>query len=88
LFPTHSKPATPADSRSLAFKFLVDGWLTDRRPVAKTVYEWSRMVRRLEKYLDHDDARRLTGEDLVGWKGSMVEAGLRSKTIQDTKLAP
>ncbi len=88
LFPTHAKPATPADSRPLAFKFLVDGWSTERRPVAKTVYEWSRVVRQLEKYLGHNDARRLTGEDLVGWKGSMVETGLRPKTIQDAKLAP
>ena len=51
LFPTHSKPATPADTRPLAFKFLVDGWSTERRPVAKTIYEWSRVVRQLEEYL-------------------------------------
>ena len=82
LFPTHSKPATRADTRPLAFKFLVDGLSTERRPVAKTIYEWSPAVRQLEEYLGHSDARRLTGEDLVGWKGSMVEAGLRSKTIQ------
>jgi integrase len=88
LFPTHSKPAAPADTRPLAFKFLVDGWSTERRPVAKTIYEWSRVVRQLEEYLGHSDARRLTGEDLVGWKSSMVEAGLRPKTIQDAKLAP
>jgi hypothetical protein len=47
LFPVHSK--SPADTRPLTFKFLVDGWSTERRPVAKTVYEWSRVVRQLEK---------------------------------------
>src|ERR1700733_11548314 len=83
LFPAHSKSAAPADTRPLTFKFLVDGWSTERRPVAKTVYEWSRVVRQLEEYLGHSDARQLTGEDLVGWKSSMVEAGLRPKTIQD-----
>jgi integrase len=88
LFPTHSKSATPADIQPVAFKYLVDGWSAERRPVAKTVYEWSRVVRQLEEYLGHNDARQLTGEDLVGWKGSMVEAGLRPKTIQDAKLAP
>jgi integrase len=88
LFPVHSKSAAPADNRPLTFKFLVDGWSTERRPVAKTVYEWSRVVRQLEEYLGHSDARQLTGEDLVGWKSSMVEAGLRPKTIQDAKLAP
>jgi integrase len=86
LFPTGSK--APADAQPLSFKFLVDGWSTERRPVAKTVYEWSRVVRQLVEYLGSDDARSLTGEDLVGWKSSMVAAGLRPKTIQDAKLAP
>jgi hypothetical protein len=45
LFPAHSKSAAPANTRPLTFKFLVDGWSTERRPVAKTVYEWSRVVR-------------------------------------------
>ena len=67
---------------------LLKGWAAERRPVAKTVYEWSRVVRQLGEYLGHSDARRLTGEDMVGWKSSMVEAGLRPKTIQDAKLAP
>jgi integrase len=88
LFPAHSKPSTPAETLPLTFKLLVDGWSTERRPVAKTIYEWSRVVRQLEEYLGHSDARRLTGEDLVGWKSSMVAAGLRPKTIQDAKLAP
>jgi integrase len=67
---------------------LVKRWAAERRPVAKTLYEWSRVVRQLETYLGHDDARRLTGETLIDWKRSMVDAGLRSKTIQDSKLAP
>jgi site-specific recombinase XerC len=42
----------------------------------------------LEAYLGHSDVQRLTGENLIDWKRSMVEAGLRPKTIQDAKLAP
>jgi integrase len=67
---------------------LVKGWAAERRPVAKTQYEWSRVVRQLETYLGHDDALRLTGYTFIDWKRSMVDAGLRSKTIQDSKLAP
>jgi hypothetical protein len=67
---------------------LVKGWAAERRPVAKTQYEWSRVVRQLEAFLGHSDAQRLTGENLIDWKRSMVEAGLRPKTIQDAKLAP
>ena len=72
----------------MTFQELVDGWAAERRPVAKTVYEWSRVIRELEKHLGHSDAHRLTLEDLVEWKRSMVAAGLRSKTIQGSKLTP
>jgi site-specific recombinase XerC len=46
------------------------------------------VVRQLAEFLGHDDAKRVTTENLIGWKQSMVEAGLRPKTIQDAKLAP
>src|SRR5882757_5624233 len=80
---------SPIISRQpVEFKRLVDGWAAERRPVAKTKYEWSRVVRQLEGYLGHSDADRLTAENLIDWKNSMIEAGLRPKTIQDAKLAP
>jgi integrase len=71
-----------------AFSDLVDGWAKERRPVAKTIYEWSRVVKQLAAFLKHDDARALTGDDLVRWKEAMLTEGLRPKTIQDAKLAP
>jgi integrase len=79
---------TSAAKPPLSFDDLVKGWAAERRPVAKTFYEWSRVVQQLRVYLGHDDAHRLTGEDFVRWKKSMVDAGLRAKTIQDAKLAP
>jgi integrase len=88
LIAVRSKPEITTPNQPLSFTFLVDGWSAERRPVAKTVYEWSRVVRQLKEYLEHDDARRLTGENLVNWKASMLAAGLRPKTIQDAKLAP
>lgn len=81
-------PASPASQRTTSFQELLDGWKAERRPVAKTVYEWSRVIRKLEKYLGHTDANRLTSENLVDWKRSMVAAGLRPKTIQGAKLSP
>jgi integrase len=89
-FPVQSTAlqSSAASRQPVAFKQLVDGWAAERRPVAKTQYEWSRVVRQLEAYLGHSDAQRLTGENLIDWKRSMVEAGLRPKTIQDAKLAP
>lgn len=71
-----------------AFSDLVDGWAKERRPAAKTLYEWSRVVKQLAAFLKHDNARALTGDDLVRWKEAMLNEGLRPKTIQDAKLAP
>jgi integrase len=81
-------PISRPSQRPVSFEELVNGWAAERRPVAKTRYEWSRVIRELEKYLGHNDAHRLTPEELVEWKRSMVAAGLRPKTIQASKLAP
>jgi integrase len=77
-----------ASQNPVPFDDLIKGWASERRPVAKTVYEWTRVMRQLEEYLGHSDARRVTGDNFVAWKRSMVDAGLRPKTIQDAKLAP
>lgn len=91
-FPNLSVSSGPAMSRppqrAVSFQDILDGWKAERRPVAKTVYEWSRVIRELERYLGHTDAHRLTAENLVDWKRAMISAGLRAKTIQGSKLSP
>jgi integrase len=88
-FPSTVTPVAIATSQKpVPFESLIKGWASERRPVEKTVYEWTRVMRQLEKFLGHDDARRVTGDNFVAWKGAMVEEGLRPKTIQDAKLAP
>jgi integrase len=74
--------------RPVSFQEIVDGWAAERRPVAKTQYEWTRVIRELENFLKHNDAHRLTPDDLIRWKQSMVSAGLKPKTIQAAKLSP
>ena len=77
-----------ATKAPLSFDELVKGWAAERRPVAKTLYEWSRVVQQLKAHLGCDDVHRITSDDFVSWKKAMVDAGLRPKTIQDAKLAP
>jgi integrase len=87
--PMMSAPSVqPASQRPVSFQEIVDGWVLERRPVAKTQYEWTRVFRELEKFLKHKDAHRLTPDDLISWKQSMVAAGLKPKTIQAAKLSP
>ncbi|WP_373291765.1 DUF6538 domain-containing protein, partial [Bradyrhizobium guangdongense] len=37
--------ASLASQRTTSFQELLDGWEAERRPVAKTIYEWSRVAR-------------------------------------------
>ena len=39
-------------------------------------------------HLGHTDASRLTPEDVVAWKNTLIQAGRKGKTIRDGKVAP
>jgi integrase len=70
------------------FDEIIKAWAAEKRPAERTLYEWGRVVQQFTAYLGHDDAARVTADDLVAWKGALVGNGLRPKTIQDAKLAP
>lgn len=75
-------------SKPLPFSELVDGWARERKPVERTVYSYQRVLNALKMFLGHDDARRLTADDLVAWKNDLIAKERSSKTIRDAKLAP
>lgn len=86
--PANASAVSNGMAPEVKFSVLVDGWAAEKRPAKKTLYEWKRVVRQLTDYLGHDDAIRVLDDDLIAWKNSMVEAGLRPKTIRDAKIAP
>jgi integrase len=67
---------------------LFEGWAAEKRPTEKTIYSWKRVLDQLVEFVGHTDAVRLTPDDLLRWKASLLDAGLRTKTIRDSKLAP
>lgn len=82
-------PSTQAKrGKKVSFDELAKGWANERKPAPKTLYDWQRVLTQLKEFLGHDDASRVTADDMVRWKASMVTAGLRSKTIQNARLAP
>ncbi|MGH8614215.1 MAG: DUF6538 domain-containing protein [Gammaproteobacteria bacterium] len=82
------RPNTVGVIGPVTFESLIVGWAAERRPMQKTIYEYKRALGNLAVFLGHDDATRLSSQNLVTWKGKMVEAGLHPKTIQAAKLAP
>ena len=78
---THPRQLLP-----VTFDALIKGWSMEKRPVQKTVYEWSRAVQSFTKFLGHADAARVTADDLQAWKEALIAQGLTAKTIRDSKL--
>jgi hypothetical protein len=74
--------------KPVRFEELVTGWAAENKPAPKTLYEWRRIFKQLTSFLGHDDASRLTADDLVEWKAQMIARGLHGKTIRDAKIAP
>jgi hypothetical protein len=76
-------PATP-----LTFEAVIQGWLVEKKPNEKTEYTWRRVMKELSDFVGHDDARRVSADDLVSWKADLLAKGRAAKTIRDSKLAP
>lgn len=72
----------------LTFEKMIEGWLREKKPNEKTEYSWRRVMKELSRFLDHDDARRVTADDLVKWKEELLAKERAAKTIRDSKLAP
>ena len=72
----------------VSFDELLNGWVVEKQPRDKTQYAWRRVIDQFCRFAGHADASRVSADDLVRWKASLLEAGLRAKTIRDGKLAP
>lgn len=75
-------------SLSVPFDDLVKGWAAEKKPAAKTLYAWKAVIEKLKKAIGHDDAARLTPDEMISWKTSLIEAGFQPKTIRDAHLVP
>ena len=62
---TSRQTIAAASGKPLPFAELVEGWARERKPAKKTAYMYPRVMDQLKEFLGHDDARRLTADDLV-----------------------
>ena len=63
------------------------GWVQERKPDKKTQDSWGSRVRAFVKFVGHDDAAQVTGDDAVRWKDELVQQGKKPGTINDGYLA-
>ncbi|WP_238564984.1 site-specific integrase [Sphingobium bisphenolivorans] len=72
---------------------LFDGYVAERDPAEATVKAWKRMIQHLIAFLGHDDAARVTPEDIINWKDRLLTEPTKTgkqrsaKTVRETYLA-
>lgn len=72
---------------------LFDGYVAEREPAPSTVKAWRRLLKHFVAHLGHDDASRVTAEDVLAWKDKLLTEPTKSgkprsaKTVRETYLA-
>lgn len=81
---TFSPPRAP----KVSFEELLEGWRRERKPKLATVETYRSHVAEFARFVEHDDASRVTPEDVLRWKDHLLEGGnLSAKTINEKRLA-
>lgn len=72
---------------------LFDGYVLERKPANATIKAWRRQVSAFVAFIGHDDATRVTPEDVIVWKEHLLQkagkggTGLSAKTVGETYLS-
>ena len=69
---------------------LVDGWWKDAKAARRkpsTFESYRNTVAKLAAFLRHDDAARVTPEDVLRFKDHRIAAGVSGRTVKDSDLA-
>jgi hypothetical protein len=73
--------APPVASAPISFEELIKIWAAEQKPSPRTLYNWTGAVKRLKASVGHDDAARLTPNDMARWKASLIDAGLNPAAL-------
>lgn len=76
-------PAAPACAlRTLLVGWGLDhGWSLNAKPINRSLYDRRTVLDRLQAFLGHDDAARVTRADAIRWKEARQAGGAHSATV-------
>ena len=77
LVPREAPEAAP----KLTFQALVAAWASESGTTGKALYDRERTANLLSTFLGHDDAARVTADDVVRWKEDRLAKGRSTKTV-------
>jgi hypothetical protein len=72
---------------------LFNAYVKERQPAPATVKSFGSKVRAFIAFLEHDDARRVTKQDVTRWKEHLLTRGgkdggpLNARSVRETFLA-
>jgi hypothetical protein len=71
---------------------MFDGYVGERKPKASTIKAWKRQLQAFIRFVGHDDARRITHQNVLDWKEHLLTKPTRrgtmltARTVKDTYL--
>lgn len=77
----------PVSRQKVSTTDLLDGYAAERQPPPATLTRWTRVMEALTAYVGHDDATRITPENIVAWKTSLLTGNAGAGTVKNTYLA-
>lgn len=66
---------------------IFEGYLRERQPSPATIKRWRPVIAHLVEYLGHDEPRRISADDIIGWKEALARQGVSGRTIREVYLA-
>jgi hypothetical protein len=83
------KPSNPSPRRPSSLKLMTifDGYLRERQPSPATIKRWRPVMAHLADHLGHDEPRRISADDIIGWKEALARQGASGRTIREVYLA-
>ncbi len=90
-FPTLSPRKSPEPAiAGIKLDALIAAWAAESGTNGKALYDRERTAANLARHLGHDDATRVTADDVVSWKEDRLAAGRSLKTVANDigKLRP
>ncbi len=82
--------ANPSSTGKVSLVGLVTSWWEEAKPAGrteKTRSSYEAIFKRLSAFLEHDDARAVSAEDIVRFKAHRLASGVSTKTVSDSDLA-
>jgi integrase len=83
------KPSNPSPRQASSLKLMTifEGYLRERQPSPATIKRWRPIMAHLVDHLGHDEPRRISADDIIGWKEALARQGVSGRTIREVYLA-